>query len=149
MTNNNGQVSDKKVVQPARYVLKLTLWFTGERTIAEEILGMYTSAQILDDLDQLAWNISDCDNERQDAEFGGPTSINSDITISPAGSIEVNIAATFSGRSLKLIEQLAEDYLDGFDDYILPTILEYKSRSGVEAFYDGRPTSSSYEILVQ
>lgn len=55
-----------------KYILSMTLNFPDATSTAEEVVGVYLSSQMSRDLEQLAWNLVNCNNERQPKEFGGP-----------------------------------------------------------------------------
>jgi len=149
VADNAGRDADENISRTTRYLLHMSVQFDDIREVVEEILGMYISAQMLGDLDQLAWNLVDCDGKRQREEFGGPEILDSTIKRDGQDHLMIYISAAFSGSNQALIKRMAAEYLAAFDDYIRDTILEYKSRTGERTEFDGRPAGYSYEISIQ
>lgn len=133
-------------VNDNHYLLAIQLEFSIQDRVAEEILRQYIKTAMADDLNQLTWNMVNCDSNRQILEFGIPKIAQSDISRNSKGITKLQADVTFSGNNYSLIEQAAGEYLLAFDDYIRSTILEYRSRSGMKITFDGRPESYSYQI---
>jgi len=148
MASNDSSVTSRNGSQTAQHILRMTIQFGGESKLAEEILEIYVSAQLLGDLDQLAWNLSNCDEKRQKEEFGEPMIITTDIKRNDQGEVQLDAVVTFSGNNQMLIERLAEEYLGAFDDYVRDIVLGYESRTGDKLGLNFHPTSHSYKLAV-
>lgn len=129
--------------------IRLELNFDNVGTAAEEILEMYANTHMAGDLDQLAWNLAGCDSERQAAEIGGPGIESCDVKRSQNGGVELEAVLLFTGDDQVLILKTVEEYLDAFEDYVRDTVLEYRSRTGKRAGFEGSPASRNYNIFAE
>jgi hypothetical protein len=107
---------------------------------------MYFGSQMGADLDQLAWNLCDCNDETQARECGTPTVEKLEIQ-KPSTEFMVEADVLFGGQNLELIERVISEYFDDFEYYIRGTILEYKSRTGDQPGILGDFEENEFEVI--
>jgi hypothetical protein len=103
--------------------LELELIFEGQDS--DVVLGMYIDSEMVDDISQAGWNLCDCDDLRYAKLIGECVIVTSSLNKGKA-----DIVLSVIGSDASLIEQTIQVYLDGFEDYIRPTLLELRSRTG-------------------
>lgn len=103
--------------------LELELIFEGQDS--DVVLGMYIDSEMADDISQAGWNLCECDDLRFAKSIGECTIVASNLKKGKA-----DIVLSVIGSDGSLIEQSIQVYLDGFEDYIRPTLLELRSRTG-------------------
>ncbi len=103
--------------------LELELIFEGQDS--DVVLGMYIDSEMVDDISQAGWNLCDCNDLRYAKLIGECTIVTSSLNKGKA-----DIVLSVIGSDESLIEQTIQVYLDCFEDYIRPTLLELRSRTG-------------------
>ena len=92
---------------------------------AEVVLGMYIDSALEDDVDQVAWNLCECDDTKKSVLIGKCELISSSVLNQKA-----SIVITLSGTDKTLQEKVIQEYIDGFLYYIRPTQFGLQSRTG-------------------
>jgi hypothetical protein len=141
MDNDRGFAASESVMKIS---VNFTLFF-DKKPAALQILSMYLAADLMTDLDQLAWNITDCDTERQLVEIGTPKLLKAEVRESE-NDLEVSVGLEFPGENKSVVEQMTKEYLSSFAEYILPTVLEYKSRTGDVPDFNGKPREFGFWV---
>lgn len=101
----------------------IDLRFKGHH--AEVVLGMYIDSALEDDVDQVAWNLCECDDTKKSVLIGKCKLISSSVLNQKAG-----IVITLSGTEKTLQKKVIQEYIDGFLYYIRPTQLGLQSHTG-------------------
>ncbi len=108
--------------------LKFTLPGSGQR--AREVVEMYLSSSMVGDINQLAWNLLDCSDDRMAQEFSNLVLQKSGVIRSRQGGFKVTALLTVSASNSAFLDRVFSEYMDAFEDYIRNTSREYFSRTG-------------------
>jgi hypothetical protein len=110
-----------------QFNLNITLAEGG--ATAEEISELY-AGRVVDDIDQTAWNLCDCDDKVQSEKFGDL--MLEDWSVKHTEGNDFHITAQFSVNAMddEFVSQVIEEYMDGFADSITVTQNGYYSRTG-------------------
>lgn len=121
------------------YRVSLQISLPGGGIEAETVTDMYLTTMLASDLDQTAWNMCDCNDERQAREFTNPVLEEHSVQAVPDGNMEVRAVFRVSGSNPSFIEKVVGEYMNGFPDWMDGTIREYQSHEGVKLSLNQQP----------
>lgn len=127
------------------FIGKLTIDLEIGGKNAEEIIGIY-EASIMDDINQTAWNLCECNDQIQLEKFSNLTKINYEIK--PTDHYEATLSTSFrvTGNDPDFLENVISEYMDGFDDWIRSITNGYYSRTGSRVGTDIKVINWNLEI---
>lgn len=123
------------------FTIDLQIFIPGSGRGARDVIGMYLSS-IVQDIDQTAWNLLDCSEDRMVQEFSDLALQDSNFTPNHKDGFEINARFAVSAAGPDFIDRVFEEYMQAFSDWIDETLREYFSRTGKRA--DLVPTSFNW-----
>jgi len=127
-----------------KFKFEINFSFSDGSGSAIDVLNLYGN-QIRDDIDQVAWNLCDCDDEVQSEKFGDLVLLNWD-EIKKQGHLHVNGKFAVNALEEEFINQVVDEYMDGFADFIDVTLNGLYSRSGERASFNPKPIAWDVSI---
>ena len=130
-------------MQQFKIELNITLADGGHS--ARDVIELY-GTQVRDDIDQGAWNLCDCSDQVQSEKFADLTLVRWNVTQKRGEDFHVKAQFTVNAQGEEFINQVMEQYMDGFADYIASTENGYYSRTGKRPVMNANPLEWEVEI---
>ena len=128
------------------YKIELNITLADGGNGAGDVIEMYGS-QIRDDINESAWNLCNCDDARQSAQFANLALDRWSVKHKKGSDFQVKTQFTVSAQDVGFVNQVIADYMDGFADCIAPTLNGYYSRTGNRVPFNSHPTN--WEVKVK
>lgn len=112
---------------------------------ARDVIELYGN-QVRDDIDQAAWNLCDCNDQVQGEKFADLAIARWAVTQKRGEDFHVKAQFTVNAQDEEFINQVMEQYMDGFADYIAPAENGYYSRTGKRPAMNANPLEWEVEI---
>ena len=128
-----------------KYNFELNISLADGGTSAGDVIELY-GVQVCDDIDQTAWNMCDCNDKVQNEKFGDLTIEDWAVTHKQGDYFHVKARFAVNAQSDEFINQVIEEYMDGFIDCITVTLNGYYSRTGERVGFNPRPLDWEVEI---
>lgn len=80
-----------------RYRIELVITLPRGGEDIQAILAAYLDQDFQTDLEQIAWNLCDCDNDRLDSEFGRLEVVTGDVEQPPDGTLAIHTILRVDG----------------------------------------------------
>lgn len=129
--------------QPFKIELNITLMDGG--CSARDVIELYGS-QVRDDIDQTAWNLCDCNDQVRSEKFADLALVHWAVTQNRGEDFHVKAQFTVNAQDEEFINQVIDQYMDGFADYIASTQNGYYSRTGTRAAMNANPLEWEVEV---
>ncbi len=129
--------------QTRKIELKITLADGGRS--ARDVIELY-GGQACDDIDQTAWNLCDSNDQVQSEKFANLTLVLWAVTQKRGEDFHVKAQFTVNTQDEEFINQVMEQYMDGFADYMATTQNGYYSRTGKRAAMNANPLEWEVEV---
>jgi hypothetical protein len=131
------------VQQKHKIELNITLADGGRS--AGDVVELYGN-QVRDDIDQAAWNLCDCNDQVQSEKFADLTLVRWTVTQKRGDDFHVKAQFTVNAQDEEFINQVMEQYMDGFADYIAATQNGYYSRTGKRVAMNANPLEWGIQV---
>lgn len=128
-----------------KFKIELNITLADGGRSARDVIELYGN-QVRDDIDQAAWNLCDCNDQMQNEKFADLTLIRWHVTQKRGEDFHVKAQFTVNGQDEEFINQVMEQYMDGFADCITVTLNGYYSRTGERIAFSPYPLSWELEI---
>lgn len=127
------------------FKIELNLTLADGGRSARDVIELYGN-QVRDDIDQAAWNLCDCNDQVQNEKFADLTLVRWAVTQKRGEDFHVKAQFTINAQDEVFINQVIEQYMDGFADYIASTQNGYYSRTGKRAAINTIPLEWKVDI---
>ena len=128
-----------------KHKIELNITLADGGRSARDVIELYGN-QVRDDIDQAAWNLCDCNDQVQSEKFADLTLVHWAVTQKRGEDFHVKAQFTVTAQDEEFINQVMEQYMDGFADYIASTENGYYSRTGKRAAMNANPLEWEVEI---
>ena len=130
-------------MQQRKIELNITLADGGNS--ARDVIELY-GTQVRDDIDQTAWNLCDCDDQAQSENFVNLTLVRWAVAQKRGDGFHIKAQFTVDVQDEEFINQVLEQYMDGFADCIVSTQNGYYSRTGKNVAMNANPLEWEAEV---
>jgi hypothetical protein len=127
-----------------KYTFELNITIADAGSSAGDVIELY-GIQVRDDVDQTAWNMCDCDDEAKSEKFSDLVLENWSVTHNQGDDFYIKALFTVNAQSEEFINQVLEEYMDGFADWIAVTLNGYYSRTGMRVPFNPYPLNWELE----
>ncbi len=128
-----------------KFQIKLTITLADGGRSARDVIELYGN-QVRDDIDQAAWNLCDCNDQVQSEKFADLALVRWVVTQKRGEDFHIKAQFTVNAEDEEFINQVLEQYINGFADYIAATQNGYYSRTGKRAVMNTNPLEWEIEI---
>lgn len=128
-----------------KHKIELNITLADGGRSARDVIELYGN-QVRDDIDQAAWNLCDCNDQVQSEKFANLTLVRWAVTQKHGEDFHVKAQFTVNAQDEEFINQVMEQYMDGFADYIASTENGYYSRTGKRAAMNAHPLEWDVQI---
>ena len=112
---------------------------------AGDVIALY-KGRVIDDIDQIAWNLCDCDEKIQSEKFTDLVLDKWSIDHKVGNNFHVKADFTVNALNEEFITQVIDEYMDSFSDCITVTLNGYYSRTGERVAFNSSPLDWEVEI---
>lgn len=133
---DDAALEDIHVQQKYKIELNITLADGGRS--ARDVIELYGN-QVCDDIDQTAWNLCDCNDQVQSEKFADLALVRWAVTQKRGEDFHVKAQFTVNANDEEFINQVMEQFMDGFADHIASTENGYYSRTGKRPTMNANP----------
>jgi len=98
------------------------------------------------DIDQTAWNLSGCNDDLQRKKFDNLVLETWEIGHNPAQNFLVKALFTVNASGTQFINEVIEEYMDGYVDYFDAALNGVYSRTGERVALNPHPPDWSFEV---
>jgi len=138
------QKTDIKLISD--YLVKIVIKLPQGDDDGVAVCGMYLDTTIIGDLDQTAWNMCGCDEEKKASQFGITKLVSGEARRELDGQIVLEALLRISSTDPVFIKSVFDEYINGFQDWIYPSIREYQSHEGIIVKLDSRPMGWDIQV---
>ena len=131
---------------PQKYEFELNITLADGGRGARDVIEIYGN-QVCGDLEQTAWNLCNCDDAVQSEKFANLTLVQWTVTKKRGDNFRIKAQFTVNALDEAFINQVVEQYMDGFTDYLADAQNGYYSRTGRRATLDATPLE--WEVTIQ
>lgn len=128
-----------------KFKIELNITLADGGRSARDVIELYGN-QVRDDIDQAAWNLCDCNDQVQNEKFADLTLVRWHVAQKRGEDFHVKAQFTVNALDEEFINQVIEQYMDGFADYIASTQNGYYSRTGTRAAMNANPLEWEVDV---
>lgn len=120
------------------YKFELSITLAGNGNSARDVIELY-GMQIQRDINQTAWNVCNCNDQVQNERFGSLQLKNWSVVSGPGNNLIMKAHFTVNAQTPKFINDVVEEFMDGFADFSAEALNGYYSRTGKRAAMELNP----------
>lgn len=121
-----------------KFTIELDITLADGGNSAGDVIELYGN-QIRDDVNQTAWNLCNCNDQVQREKFDDLKLNGWNVTRSPEGNFQIKGEFAVNSISEEFVNQVFEEYMDGFADWITVTQNGLYSRTGERIGFNPYP----------
>jgi ATP-dependent phosphoenolpyruvate carboxykinase len=128
-----------------KYKIELNITLADGGRSARDVIELYGN-QVRDDIDQTAWNLCDCNDQVQSEKFADLALVRWAVTQKRGEDFHVKAQFTVNAQDEEFINQVMEQFMDGFADHIASTENGYYSRTGKRPAMNANPLEWEVDV---
>jgi hypothetical protein len=125
--------------------IELIISMTDGGKSVSDIIELY-GARVVEDIDQTAWNLCDCNDQVQEQKFSNLKLDEWLVTQIQGDNFNIRALTSVFAESSNFAQNVIEEYMDGFADCILQTANSLYSRTGLRIGFNPIPVEWDLDI---